>query len=434
MSDQHRLAVSGGDVSRVALLLLLIVVTVTSLSAAVHNIVPGNPIFRQAAPPSLALLAFIPLFILARFSFGYVIGIAFYAMMIGFFFYTYFTSSIYDFVLARWSALASLLLFLLPVLFQTRALPRALALSRPVMDKVVTGLLGLALVVLAVSAAYGFALVGLAESEALRGSFPRPAILNYVIGAIVSAVLPFIFAYFAWHRRYWLAGAAILMSWAYYPVALNKSVLFAGLWLPYLFVVFRCFEPRRAAIIALLLPMLPGIVAYNLIDHDWLSPDGAVGRAALFEIGSVNVRMYAFPTFAMNFYSEFFTNHPVTHFCQIGVIRAIYGCPYPFQLGVVMADAYHMGNLNGSLFATEGIASVGPLWAPVSALVCGLIVSFGNSASARLPAPVVATSAGMAVQALLNTPLSVSLLSNGVLVLWLLWALTPDWPEDAAAP
>jgi hypothetical protein len=101
----------------------------------------------------------------------------------------------------------------------------------------------------------------------------------------------------------------------------------------------------------------------------------------------------------------------------------------------VMAEAYHMGNFNGSLFATEGIASVGPLWAPLSALVCGLIVSLGNSASARLPAPLIAASAGLAVQqTLLNAPLSVSLLSNGVLALWLLWALTPDLSEDTAEP
>src|SRR6201999_1638827 len=107
-----------------------------------------------------------------------------------------------------------------------------------------------------------------------------------------------------------------------------------------------------------------------------------------------------------------FASHQLTHFCQIGVIRAIYGCPYPFQLGATMAETYHLGSLNGSLFATEGIAAVGSIWAPLSALVCGLIVSLGNSASARLPAPVLATSAGLAVQALLNTPLSVSLLSN----------------------
>jgi hypothetical protein len=31
----------------------------------------------------------------------------------------------------------------------------------------------------------------------------------------------------------------------------------------------------------------------------------------------------------------------------------------------VMAEAYHVGNLNASLFATEGIASVGPILAPL---------------------------------------------------------------------
>jgi hypothetical protein len=135
--------------------------------------------------------------------------------------------------------------------------------------------------------------------------------------------------------------------------------------------------------------------------------------------------MFGYPALAMNNYSDFFAHHQLTHFCQIGIIRAIYGCPYPFQLGATMAEAYHMGSFNGSLFATEGIASVGPVWAPISALVCGLILSLGNSASARLPAPIVATSAGLAVQQLFNAPLSVCLLSNGILVLWLLWSVSP---------
>jgi hypothetical protein len=316
------------------------------------------------------------------------------------------------------------------VLFLTQPLPRALISSQRTMDRFALGLLGLAVAVLAVGASYGFALVGLAQSEILRSTFARPAILNYLIGATVGAVLPFAFAYFAWKRRYVLAGAAIVLIWAFYPVVLNKSVLFGGLLLPYLFVLFRCFEPKRAVIYALLIPMVPGIIAYYLVEDGAISRDGTLGRLAAFLIGSVNVRLFAFPTVAMDLYSEFFTLHRPTHFCQIGIIRAIYGCPYPFQLGTVMAETYNMGNFNGSLFATEGIASVGPIWAPVSALVCGMIVSLGNRASARLPAPLVGTSAGIAVQqALLNAPLSVSLLSNGVLVLWLLWAVTPELRE-----
>jgi hypothetical protein len=84
--------------------------------------------------------------------------------------------------------------------------------------------------------------------------------------------------------------------------------------------------------------------------------------------------------------------------------------------------------LNASLFSTEGIASVGPVWAPLSALVCGLIVSVGNNVSARLPPPLIATSAGLVIQALLNVALSTNLLSNGFLLLLLLWYITPDTP------
>jgi hypothetical protein len=84
-----------------------------------------------------------------------------------------------------------------------------------------------------------------------------------------------------------------------------------------------------------------------------------------------------------------------------------------------------MGNLNGSLFATEGVASVGPVLAPLSALAAGLILSLGNSVSAHLPSRLIATSAGVATQVLVNVPLSASLLSNGLLLLFLLWYVAP---------
>jgi hypothetical protein len=38
---------------------------------------------------------------------------------------------------------------------------------------------------------------------------------------------------------------------------------------------------------------------------------------------------------------------------------------------VTVAGICHLGNLNASLFTTEGIASVGLLFAPLSALICG---------------------------------------------------------------
>jgi hypothetical protein len=430
MTTPGRLSSAGNDGWQIPLLLGLAVMTCFSMTMVLDNSTSGHPDFWHAVAATIAVCAFIPMFAMARFSFGYVAGVGFYSMIVGFFWISYFTVGDYDHVVARWSALASLLLFLLPALCQTRPLPR-LVLSPQAMRRLMLVLLVLSAGILALGASYGFSLVGLSQSEQFRNAFPRPAIVNYLMGWTIGAVLPFAFAYFAWHRRYGLAATALALIWCSYPIVLNKSVVFGGVWLVYLFVLFTRFEPKRATVFSLLFLMLPGIVGHQLIENGWVGPEGALGHALRFLYGNVNIRLFGYPTLAMNNYSDFFAHHPLTHFCQIGIIRAHYGCPYPVQLGAAMAEAYNMGSMNGSLFATEGIASVGPIWAPLSALVCGLIVSLGNSASARLPAPVMATSAGFAVQqALLNAPLSVSLLSNGLLVLWFLWAISPPMREE----
>jgi hypothetical protein len=101
------------------------------------------------------------------------------------------------------------------------------------------------------------------------------------------------------------------------------------------------------------------------------------------------------------------------------------GCHYPDQLSVVMQRAYGLGYFNASLFATEGIASVGPLFAPVSVFVCGLAIGLANRLSAGLPPRFILTSGALIPQVMLNVPFSVTLATHGAALLFLLWYLTP---------
>jgi hypothetical protein len=135
--------------------------------------------------------------------------------------------------------------------------------------------------------------------------------------------------------------------------------------------------------------------------------------------------MIAMPSSALDFYNDFFSTHELTHFCQITPLKLVMSCPYKDQLSVFMADSYHLGYFNASLFATEGIASVGTVLAPVSAAVCGLIISLGNRASAGLPGRFILLSSGLLLQILINVPLTVALLTHGTLVLFLLWYIAP---------
>lgn len=410
-------------VSALLLVLFLVINCVSMTVAHLHNSVPGHPNFWNAIGATLLLVLFVPLFALARFSFGYVVGVAFFSLIAGFIWLTYFVRPplVYDPAVARWSAAASLLLFLLPMLFQTRGFRSAIVLSPRAMNRLLGSLLCFAVAVLVWSSYYGVAFVGIQQAEQMRNAFERPPVLRYITASLIGAVLPFTFAYFACQRRFVLAAFSILLILCFYPILLNKTVLLAVVWLPFLFVVFRIFEPKRAAALALLIPMAVCLIVYVAV------PDGnPAARLAALTLGSVNYRMFAFPSIALDRYSDFFATHELTYFCQITIVRAIKGCPYAYQLGAVMAERYGMGNLNASLFATEGIASVGPIWAPLSALFCGLVLSVGNSVSARLLPCLMAASSGLIVQALVNVPLSATFLSNGLFVLLLLWSIAPD--------
>jgi hypothetical protein len=133
-------------------------------------------------------------------------------------------------------------------------------------------------------------------------------------------------------------------------------------------------------------------------------------------------------------YFVFFSDHPFTHFCQITLIKRFVDCPYQ-ELGVALSNWFGLGNQNASLFATEGVASVGPMLAPLVALFCGVVIAVGNMASAGLPRQFILISACMMPQILLNVPLSITFLSHGMGVLFALWYFTPrDYFERESAP
>jgi hypothetical protein len=99
-------------------------------------------------------------------------------------------------------------------------------------------------------------------------------------------------------------------------------------------------------------------------------------------------------------------------------------CPHQDPLSIVMQNAYKLRFFNASLFATEGIASVGMLLAPVATL-CGLVIAVGNRLSAGFPPQFVLISGALLPQFLLDVPLSTVQLSHGAGILFLLWYVSP---------
>src|SRR3954467_6601443 len=116
-----------------SLVLLYVVLTCSSLAAVaiVYRTfhIEFDPDLITAPVWSIAVVAAAGmLFAAAKFSFGYAVGFYLYSTVLGFVWLSYFTKFEYDHELARISALASLLAFMLPALFIRSGLRRRFTL------------------------------------------------------------------------------------------------------------------------------------------------------------------------------------------------------------------------------------------------------------------------------------------------------------------
>lgn len=377
---------------------------------------------------TLPFAALSAVFIVSRFSFGYFVGFYFYTMILGYLWLIEFSRLPYDHALATVSILTSALAFLAPALFITSPFRARLDLSARGFDLLLSAILIFAAFLVAVAAFYNFRIAYLSEIYRFREELAFPAAVRYAIGTTLNALLPFAFAGFILRRNIFRAGIALILMLLLYPVTLTKLTLFAPLWLLFLAFLCRIVDAKSAVILSLLLPVSIGIAML-------FAPYAEAGPykwAALY-FGIVNTRMVAVPSVALEVYNNFFSTHPLTHFCQINVVRLVVDCPYNEELSILM-KVYEQGAYNASLFATEGIASVGLKLAPLSAFGCGLVIAIANRLSSGLPWRFVLLSGGILPQVLLNVPLSTNLLSNGAAILFLLWFVTPRTVFDEKSP
>jgi hypothetical protein len=280
--------------------------------------------------------------------------------------------------------------------------------------------LGFAASVLVIAALYGFQLAGLDDMERVRGSITRPAVLNYLIGNVIGALIPFAFACFLLQGRWAMVAAVCALSLLYYPVTLSKIPLLMPGFLCLVALASRWLQARPVVIVSLLVPLCIALAPVLGRDWDHVSAYGL----QLFSI--LSFRFLAVPAVSLDHYYAFFAVNPQTWFCQIGLLKSLMTCPYGKQLGLVLADAYDIGSLNASMFATEGVASVGLLYAPVVAALCGVMIGLGNVAASGLPPRFVLISGTMIAVMLRDVPLSVTFLTNGYGLLLLLWLIAPE--------
>ena len=348
------------------------------------------------------------------FSFGYLLAFYFYIVVLGYLWLNSYSDLNYDHRLGGLSAAASWIAFAAPALLIRQPIRQRFSIAPVTFDRVLTLILAIGAATVVVSAFYSFKVVSLEDIYDFRENLRIPLLLNYWIGITSNALLPFAFACLVMRRNYLRAAIAVILVLLFYPITLSKLTFFAPLWLAAITILSALFTMRLAVVLSLFAPMLVGVLLVAIF-----------GKAGLPVFDLVNFRMIGIPSNAIDIYNDFFARHDLTYFCQIRILRQVMSCPYQEQLSLVMAAAYDLGNYNASMFATEGIASVGTLFAPLSLFVCGLVIALANRVSAGLPTRFVLISGAVIPQVLFNVPLTTALLTHGGGLLFLLWYLTP---------
>jgi hypothetical protein len=402
-------------------LLFAILATVTNVATNFHIDMYGR---NESITLIVLLTSLIGLaFHFARFSFGYLVGFYLYAMMAGYFWFNTFGTLGYDRRTALISSSASIILFLIPSLLITGPATKRFTLPRWAMDALPLWIFSLLALVLVLATPNEFRIVAPSEMYDHRDALQQSRIIGYALGNYTGALIPFAFACFVARRQWFALSLLGGLSLLFFTVTITKFSLVLPFYLGFIAILASRYEARSVVILSLLIPI---VVALVLRDFDSRITNAIWGFVAL--------RLVAIPSITLDHYFVFFTDNPLTYFCQINLVKALTDCPYKEQLGVVLQNWFRLGNMNGSLFATEGVASVGPLYAPMVAFICGSVIAIGNKVSADLPKSFILTSAAVIPQILLNVPLTTALLSNGLGLLFGLWYVTPTGYFSAAPP
>ena len=421
--DTHRLAPGGGSVASTSALVvalwLTVVVQCISLALVSGRYDYFHMYFNWSDPFFVATSVVIfsalsILFVVAEFSFGYVIGFTFFIIVMNFTWLSYRSRFDYDHAMVIVLVVSSFLLFLMPaLLFGSRRRIRWTLPSSwfPVLLVVLTAIIG---AVLVVAATYNFRVVGLGSIYEFRNEVIFPTALNYSVNVVINALAPYVFACWIERRNYICALCIVLLLLAFYPVTLSKGALFAPFWLVVLTLVMREGSPRLRFVAVYLAVVAIGVVAAFV-----------QSGVAISYFGAVNFRLLAIPASVIEHYIDYFQTRPNTGLCHVGFMQQFLKCLSVDQLSVVMNNHYNLGNQNGSFLATEGVAAFGYYFMPIAALLCGAIVGLGNVASAGLSARFVLLSGGMMPLVMNNVPMSTTLFTGGYLVLILLWMISP---------
>lgn len=285
------------------------------------------------------------------------------------------------------------------------------------LDNVVGALAAISVVLLLVSNAQHMRLVSFEDVYDLRleaAAVTQSSVSGYLISWLSYCFISYLYARGLVHKKWLFLAAGVATSILVYAATGAKAAI---LLLPITLGLGWIWKSGSD-----FLPRLLGTMVIAIVVLVVLLPDAGLG---MWIKSIVLVRVLGTAGWAASKYLEHFGVEGLTYYSHIGPINALTGA-YPFgelSLGQMIGLAYSgstEANFNASFWASDGFAALGPVGVLfITPVVAGVLYLVNRSTSHLDSRFAVLWMCGFFI-ALLNVPLSTSLLSGGGLIICLL--------------
>jgi hypothetical protein len=203
----------------------------------------------------------------------------------------------------------------------------------------------------------------------------------YAMGILSGSIDPFLMAVGLVQRKPLLFILGALGQVVVYAVLAQKFVFLSIFYIPGFFYLLGGRKFREDPSSARLSRLAILSVVILLVGSVIMSFRRSDGSQALDDMGTLLLmRQFSLPGGLVAQYAAYFTDHPLTYFTHISIVKAVFGAVYTRDVGLEIGSYLVNGgigmNANANFFASDGIAALYLLGPVTMGIVVGLCLRF----------------------------------------------------------
>lgn len=238
--------------------------------------------------------------------------------------------------------------------------------------------------------------------------------LIYVLCWLRSALLPLLMLYYLCKSQWLKYGFTFLGFVLLFMLDQQKMTIIFPVAITTIFFAIKYYNDKVSSRFHLFLFLIFIIIPLFIVKH------GSNPLSLVFSLIFI-YRIQCMAGIQFQKYVDFFEiqDHPFTYYTHIGIVNKITGM-YPYDMSIGEVINAGDGNSNATFFLMDGVAAAGLIGCVIVGILFLIVKSILNSFSHVYKVPLLTALFLFPLQSLMNVSLFTSLVSHGIIVLFLI--------------